>query len=201
MDKAENPEYICKLYFDNDPCMGGVLALDGRNGSTIWTHWTSHAVFSVDCGLDLNSDKVKDCVIAGRGGILHAINGKDGSLIWELPFRDPSMSAQQRYYDVYDARYIADVDNDEIGDVIASHTWQSEGAISEVVLLSGKTGKKLNSVDLSEKEKLFVAPQVLVHPDGETYLILVASGQEKDGGVYIIQHSKFIKGDFVSFIL
>lgn len=178
--------------------MGGVMALDGSNGETIWTHWTAHAVFSVDCSIDLNNDTVKDCLIAGRGGILHAINGKDGSSIWELPYRDPSMLTQQRYYDVYDARYIADVDNDGIGDVIASHTWQSDEAQSEVILLSGKNGNKINSIDFSEKEKLFVAPQVLVHPDGETYFVLVASGQEKEGGIYIIPHSNFIKGEFVS---
>ncbi len=29
--------------------MGGVMALDGRDGKTIWTRWTRHEVFSVNC--------------------------------------------------------------------------------------------------------------------------------------------------------
>lgn len=198
LDKPDNPEYICKLYFDNTPCMGGVMALDGNNGEIIWTHWTAHAVFSVDCGLDLTNDTIKDCVISGRGGILRTINGKDGSLIWDLPLREPSMSGEQRYYDVYDARYIADVDHDGIGDVVASHTWQYDGIKSEVVLLSGRNGSKFNNLDFSGNEKLFVAPQLIVHPDGETYFILAVSGQEKEGGIYILPHSKFVRGDFVS---
>ena len=202
MDKAEAPDYVCTLYFkQNAPCLGGVLALDGKSGDTIWTHWTSHAVFSIDCGLDLNADKIKDCVVAGRGGILHAINGQDGSSIWELPYRDLSMLSQQRYYDIYDARYIADVDDDGIGDVVASHTWQSDGAQSEMILVSGKSGNKIDIMNFPGKEQLFVAPQILVHPDGETYLILAASDQQKSGGLYVISHSKLLKGEYVSTFL
>jgi hypothetical protein len=199
LDKADTPDSVCALNFDQStPCLGGVLALDGRSGETIWTHWTAHAIFSVDCGLDLNGDNVKDCIISGRGGILHAINGVDGSSIWELPYKDLSMLSQQRYYDVYDARYIADIDDDGIGDVVASHTWLSDGSQSEVILVSGKNGKRINSMDFPGKEQLFVAPQIIVHPDGETYFILVASNQNKAGGLYIIPHSKLLKGEFVS---
>ncbi|XP_001604173.1 uncharacterized protein LOC100120537 isoform X1 [Nasonia vitripennis] len=197
LDKAESPEYVCALYFDQSaPCLGGVMALDGKSGETLWTHWTAHAIFSVDCGLDLTGDKVKDCIIAGRGGILHAINGQDGNILWELPYRDLSMLTQQRFYDIYDARYIADVDDDGVGDIVASHTWQAGGSQSEVLLVSGKNGNKINSMDFPGKEQLFVAPQIIVHPDGETYFVLTSSDQEKNGGLFIIPHSKLLKGEF-----
>lgn len=175
------------------------MALDGKSGETIWIHWTSHAVFSVDCGLDLTGDKVKDCVIAGRGGILHAISGQDGSSLWELPYQDLSM-LQQRYYEIYDARYIADVDDDGVGDVVASHTWQADKSQSEVLLLSGKSGSKINTINFPGNEQLFVAPQIIVHPDGETYFILAANDEQKSGGLYIIPHSNLLKGEFVSCI-
>ncbi|XP_058808308.1 uncharacterized protein LOC131673930 [Phymastichus coffea] len=197
LDKTDVPDYVCTLYFDQaSPCLGGVLALDGKTGETIWTHWAPHAIFSVDCGLDLTGDKTKDCIIAGRGGILHAINGQDGASIWELPYRDLSMLEQQRYYDVYDARYIADVDDDGIGDIIASHTWQNDKSQSEVVLVSGKTGTKIKSMDFPDNERLFVAPEVLVHPDGETYFILASSDQDKSGGLYVISHSNLLNKQF-----
>lgn len=111
------------------------------------------------------------------------------------------MLQQQRYYDVYDAKYIADVDDDGVGDIIASHTWQTDKSQSEVVLVSGKTGTKLNSMDFPENEQLFVAPEIIVHPDGESYFILASSDQDKSGGLYIISHADLVKGQFVSIIM
>ncbi|XP_014216884.1 uncharacterized protein LOC106645513 [Copidosoma floridanum] len=193
LDTSAATEFTCKMYFEQSaPCLGGVLALDGSQGKTLWTHWTGHAVFSVDCGLDVNGDGTKDCAIGGRGGILHAVSGRDGRSIWELSPGEQLADAA-RYYDVYDVRYIADMDYDGVGDVVAAHTW---GAQSEVVLVSGKTGNRINSWRFPGKEQLFVAPQVLVHQDGETYLVLVASDRDKTGGLYVVPHANLLKGEF-----
>lgn len=194
------PEYICTIYFESQmPCLGGVLALNGKTGEPIWTHWTAHAIFSIDCGVDLTNDKIKDCVIAGRGGILQAINGHDGSSIWEIPVQDPVISSeQQRIVDVYDARFIADADGDGVGDVIASHAMQSDDTrASNVLIISGKSGKTIRDVNLPNTELLFVAPQILVHPDGENIFILATSSQEEAGGLYIVSQANIFYGDLV----
>lgn len=61
---------MCALYFGRmTPCLGGVIALDGLTGSTIWQHWTSHPIFMVDCSVDLTDDKTNDCLISGKGGV------------------------------------------------------------------------------------------------------------------------------------
>ncbi|KAJ4436085.1 hypothetical protein ANN_18712 [Periplaneta americana] len=63
------PDFVCTLYFDGiTPCLGGVIALDGLTGRTIWQHWTPHPVFLVDCSADLTEDKTNDCLISGKGG-------------------------------------------------------------------------------------------------------------------------------------
>ncbi len=64
------PDVVCDIYFGGlKPCMGGVVALDGRDGSTLWQHWTRHEVFSVSCQADLNGDGYEDCVAGGRAGV------------------------------------------------------------------------------------------------------------------------------------
>lgn len=204
LDKADTADYVCTVYFDRPaPCLGGILALDGNSGATIWIHWTAHAIFSIDCELDLTGDEVKDCIIAGRGGILHAVNGRDGSTIWEMSQRDLTMRNRQKYFDIYDAKYIADIDDDGVGDIIASHTQQSDGTPSEIVLISGKSGNTIHSEDLPGSEQLFTAPQILVHPDGENYLLLATNSEHehKSGGLYAIPQSKFLHGEFVSTML
>ena len=64
------PAFVCDIYFSGQqPCFGGVLALNGKDGSELWRHWTAHEVYAVNCNEDLNKDGVKDCLVAGRAGV------------------------------------------------------------------------------------------------------------------------------------
>lgn len=51
------------------PCEGGILALDGATGNTLWQRWTASIVFSLMCKNDLNKDDQIDCIASGRGGV------------------------------------------------------------------------------------------------------------------------------------
>ncbi|KYN50192.1 PREDICTED: uncharacterized protein LOC108771187 [Cyphomyrmex costatus] len=189
-------EYICTIYFGNQtPCLGGVLALNGKTGEPIWTHWTAHSILSVDCDADLTNDKIKDCIISGRGGILQAINGHDGSSIWEIPLQD-LISELQIISDVYDARFIADMDGDGIADVIASHVIQSDNIqASNVLVISGRSGSVIHNMNLPDTEQLFIAPQIIVHPDGENVFVLATTSQQDSGGLYVVSQANIFYGD------
>ncbi|KAL0121064.1 hypothetical protein PUN28_008647 [Cardiocondyla obscurior] len=188
-------KYICTVYFEKQtPCQGGVLALNGKTGDVIWTHWTAYSIFSVDCGVDLTHDEIKDCVISGRGGILQAIDGRDGSNLWEMPLQDSS--EPQITLDVYDARFIADMDDDGTGDVIASHAVQSDNTqTSNILVISGRSGDVIRNIDLPDTEQLFVAPQIIIHPDGENIFVLATTSQQDDGGLYIVSQANIFYGD------
>lgn len=194
------PENICSVYFGNQtPCLGGVLALNGKTGETIWTHWTAHAIFSIDCGVDLTNDKIKDCVISGRGGILQAINGRDGFNIWEIPIRDTIASPQQqRILDVYDARLITDMNGDGISDIIASHAMQSNDIrASNILIISGRNGDIIRNINLPDTEQLFIAPQIIVQSDGENVFVLATNSQQEAGGLYIVSQANIFYGNLV----
>lgn len=70
---AESPVPKCELddngYRAMVFCEGGILALDGVTGNTLWQRWTEFNVFSISCFADLNSDGQVDCVVSGRGGV------------------------------------------------------------------------------------------------------------------------------------
>jgi len=64
-----------------------IYAIDGTDGSTIWTYTLNAGVRSMTIG-DINNDGVMD-VVAGEGsgspdpdGRVHAIDGTDGDVIW-----------------------------------------------------------------------------------------------------------------------
>ncbi|XP_046419427.1 uncharacterized protein LOC124179248 [Neodiprion fabricii] len=191
LSDIEAPQYVCNVYFGGQTeCLGGVLALDGTTGETIWTHWSWHVIFSLDCSMDVNGDEIKDCIAAGRGGTMRAISGRDGSMIWALPLQDFDKSDHHRILDVYDANYMADIDGDEVGDIIAAHTMQiGTKRSSNVVVVSGKTGDILHKIAINNKEQLFLAPQALVHPDGERILVIVTGSHEQLGGLYVASFS------------
>lgn len=203
-DALDVPEYFCNLYFDGQvPCLGGVMAIDGRSGETLWTHWTEHAIFSIDCNLDITNDNINDCIVSGRGGILHAIDSNNGKLLWELPVDElPStLDDEKIVLNVYDARYIADVDSDEISDVIVSHTMQlGKFRQSRIILLSGKTGTIIKAIEFSKKEQLFIAPQVLISSDGDVNYLLASCAPDKSGGLYVISQRDFLYGNLVNIL-
>lgn len=69
-DGRNVPDFVCALYFEREPpCLGGIVALDGRTGNIVWQHWTQRPVFSIDCSADLTADAVNDCLIGGKGGV------------------------------------------------------------------------------------------------------------------------------------
>lgn len=64
------PDIVCDIYFGGQkPCLGGILALDGLTGATLWKRWAKHEVFALTCQEDLNNDNVVDCVAGGRAGV------------------------------------------------------------------------------------------------------------------------------------
>lgn len=87
LDSAESDleerRRICKNMHNNIfPCFGGVYAVNGKNGNVLWTHFSMHDIYSVNCNADIDQDGVPDCLAAGRGGAFEAVSGKTGKLLW-----------------------------------------------------------------------------------------------------------------------
>ena len=69
---------------------------------------------------DINSDAVNDVFISGRSGQLLAIDGTNGSLLWDyFPYNtNPSDSG---VYNFYNPQFIHDVDGDSYDDILISN--------------------------------------------------------------------------------
>lgn len=79
---------------------GQVMALDGKTGTDLWrvavpfrpqiAGPTEKSFVASPTLVDLNRDGIRDVVIGGRNGVVYAINGKTGTMIWEWVTRHPS---------------------------------------------------------------------------------------------------------------
>lgn len=194
VDKPEVPEMVCTLYFNGiTPCRGGLLALDGQTGNILWQHWSSHAIYWVDCGADLTKDGVKDCLISGRGGVLEAVNGHDGSRIWEVDRSTTSTGYAEQHpilVDTYAGRFVHDLDGDGIQDVLAAHTEDNSendtGSLcGHLVIVSGNNGRPYHQISAPNGEETYYPPQVLVRIDGQVIVVWGTGGINSSGGLYV----------------
>lgn len=107
-------------------CEGGVLAINGVSSEILWKFWTSWSIFSLFCKFDINDDKRPDCIIGGPGGLLMAIDGKTGKLLWELKEFNYHESNEEIDLNVnvnlYTVNLMRDLDGDGTPDILASHT-------------------------------------------------------------------------------
>ncbi|XP_026286303.1 uncharacterized protein LOC113211963 isoform X1 [Frankliniella occidentalis] len=203
-DGRNVPDFVCTLYFGRDPpCLGGIVALNGKTGEILWQHWTRRPVFSVDCSADLTKDGVDDCLVGGKGGLLHVVNGHDGSLLWHL---EDQLERQQTevVLDVYSAQYIPDVDDDGFIDVISSHTVSDLSGNSvkgHLIVISGKVGRMLRMIEMPGSSESYYAPQLLVRPDGEKVILIGTGGTASHswGGLHAVSLGQLAGTDKVPF--
>lgn len=179
------------------PCEGGILAIDGITGDTLWQRWTPSIVFSIFCRTDLNKDQKSGCVVSGRGGLILALNGETGEVIWHLrpsqimisdiPMAIPSTLV----VDLYTINVIRDLDEDLVPDVVAARVEEHRSSVmntiaGHITIISGQTGKVIRTFSAPNREELYVPIQIHTQVDGSEYLLVLTGGQNSPGGVYLI---------------
>lgn len=177
-----------------DMCGGGLMALNGINGETLWQRWTSFTIFSLKCTIDINSDGQSDCVAAGRGGLILAVDGRNGNILWELKDYSDLESYAETSIDLYTINVVRDLNNDGIADVLAVHVEETQRAHGgHIKLISGATGIILKSIPTPYREEMFVPIQQLMGKDGAEQFLMVSGGQNSPGGIYTLKQENLMK--------
>ncbi|XP_075212597.1 uncharacterized protein LOC142319322 [Lycorma delicatula] len=208
-DDIEMTGVSCEKYFGhamNEPCMGGVMALNGQTGEKLWQHWTTRSVLYVDCSTDITNDNVNDCLISGKGGILQILHGKTGDVIWEIIKPDENAGVNiDTGVNVYTAQFISDVDSDGIPDILAAHTSNSISHPAKfeghLIVYSGKTKSLISQVLTPGNQSILDAPQVLVSPDGTRTVVFTTGDVASHGNTYCVHLHDVLKENMSKHIL
>ncbi|XP_046385650.1 uncharacterized protein LOC124155677 isoform X2 [Ischnura elegans] len=204
-DGYDVPKWVCPVYFSSNgastasgECLGGILALDGETGNTLWRRPLRHEVFGLDCSADITSDSVNDCVATGRGGVFCAVNGHDGSIIWEFGETKRVWSQRKELASLFTAQFVEDMDGDGVQDILAVESGTDGGdgdpLWSRMWLVSGNGGAVIGSAPCpGEKGQSLTPPRILYDPDGGSSLLLTISGRTGPGSLYVVNIRELLR--------
>ncbi|XP_050299477.1 uncharacterized protein LOC126738245 [Anthonomus grandis grandis] len=176
------PDIFCSIYLGVlPPCAGGILAMNGKDGTILWQLWLNDTIFSLHCTADVNLDGTEDCLAIGVDGTLGVFDSKTGNQIWKLNTGKTN---------VFVANFIHDQDGDNISDVITSHSSLEDKTSGHIMLLSGKTGQELKRANIPNKSKTFFMPQVYKQNENSTILLFGSGTPNTPGNLSYVQLSQ-----------
>ena len=144
---------------------GRLTVLSGQDGRLLWQRDVVEGTANVRPKLkpltpqDLNGDGVRDLVARVKddaGLAVHALSGKDGSVIWTAPGRHTDELIRLPWPDTISG----DLDVDGSAEVVV--TWTDD--VSRLSILNGKTGQQRGFFPLPQKD---ILPPLLVDFDGD----------------------------------
>lgn len=172
-----------------DSSDSAVIALDGVDGSLLWTHpgidqMVGSAVFA-----DMNLDGHNDVIISGRKTQLKVIDGTDGSELWSYKIKHHDYNAKGYIrFNFFNPQLIDDLTADGIpelliangGNILAYKQDGSDRYPGVLGILDGSSGNIIAADTMPDGQETYMSP-VIYEEEGEQ-IIIYGSGGERHGG-------------------
>ena len=174
----------------------GILAFDGKTGKTLWEQAAVDQVYGTASFLDVNSDGTSDIFIGGRGPHLKALNGRDGSVIWEYEF-DKQKNPKLRHarFNFNNCLVVPDQDGDGLNDILTVNGGNSMADphskvnrfAGVMMIVNSKTGNIIAADTMPDGGESYMSPIMFRQSNESDYTIVFGTGGETmDGSLYRI---------------
>lgn len=184
-------------------CDSAVVALDGKDGTLLWTASADDQVFASAAIKDLNGDGTQDVLIGGRTAELKALNGKSGAELWSFrAIIAQTKKKKRKYFNFYNPQWIPDQDGDDLDDILISNggdvtaePYDPNRPTGYLMVISSQNGEILAEAPMPDKGETYMSVAVLATDDG-SHKIIFGSGGETIGGVlYVATLQEVLDGD------
>lgn len=163
-----------------------IVAINGKDGSFIWSRPARSQMYSSARFLDINADGTKDVLMAGRDAQMAVYNGLDGSTIWEFWPDSMGNASDSGWFNFFLPQWVSDQDGDGLEDFIISNGGLSSAGASDtsrpagkLMLISSKDGTVIGMIDMPDGKETYFSPLLISGVKAE---VLFGSGGETIGG-------------------
>ena len=169
----------------------GVMAINGSNGQLLWKAPSRNEVFGSATFQDITNDGIKDVFITGREAQFYALDGSDGSIIWDFfPYgTDPADSG---WFNFYNPQLIEDIDGDSYMDLLVSNggdhsapEWETNRPPGHIMVISSLTGEILANTVVPDSAETYCSPVVVdIQNNGNKWVLFGTGGENLGGSFY-----------------
>ena len=186
----------------------GIVAFDGQTGNILWEQKAEDQVYGSATFYDVTGDGISDVFIGGRGPHFKALNGKDGTVIWEYAYtyeNDPILTNAK--FNFNNSILIPDQNGNGSMDLITSNggnglavpNSEKDRFPGVLMILDSKTGNVLAADTMPDGKESYMSPLCFAQPGSDDYLIIFGTGGETiDGNLYMghlsdLKNKKLVK--------
>lgn len=169
----------------------GIFAFDGASGTKLWQRYARNQMYGSPLFQDITQDGVPDVFITGRDAQFYALNGVNGTLIWEFWPDTNGPAVDSGWYNFYLPQWIPDQDGDGYRDLIVTNGGDSRLAPAEknrptgyLMALSSIDGNILQMDTMPDGKETYHSPLVVDFLQNGDWQLLFGSGGETVGGSY-----------------
>jgi outer membrane protein assembly factor BamB len=180
-----------------------VVALNGADGSLLWTTAARDQIFGSPSFMDITSDGIPDVFIGGRSAEFMAINGHTGEIIWEFfPSGDTVDFTVHKVYNFYNPQFIRDCNGDGINDILVANGGYVKALPTDpdrppgkLMVINARTGTLVSEAYMPDHKETYMSC-VVFNPQDENPKVIFGSGGERiPGNLYITFLQDILKGD------
>ena len=175
---------------DGAPQSNGVNAINGVDGSILWNFPTEEEIFGSAKFMDITGDGIKDVFIGGRYAEFYAIDGSDGSQIWEFFPYSPTVAMDSGWFNFYNPQFIPDQNSDGTPDILVANggdhsapAWDTMRPPGMLLILDALTGNVLAKDTMPDGEETYCSP-VVIDYGGQLHIVYGSGGENDKGGLW-----------------
>ena len=173
----------------------GVLALDGATGQELWRQRADAQMVGSATFYDITEDGIPDVIIGGRKHNLKAMDGRDGTVIWEYEYKfDNDPILQYARYNFYNSTVVPDQDGDGAPEILTVNggNWNAAPRSEDdrfpgvLMLLNARTGAVIAADTMPDGRESYMSPLCFRQPgDSEFHIIFGTGGETVSGNLYL----------------
>ncbi len=184
----------------------GIIALNGLDGSLLWSHPARDQIIGSPIFLKINEDSIPDVIIGGRSGQLLALDGRNGDQLWSFYHQteiDQARKSNKNLLNFYIPQLIPDQNGDGLKDLLVSHGGDAtidrsdpDRPPGKILVVEAKQGKTLVSFTVPDLAETYFSPLCLDLHDGNDLTVIFGTGGETyPGHLYKLPLSDLMQGD------